>query len=55
MSGDLKACEGGILMRCLPPELQMKLLLDDVSNVPYYFGRIEPLLPLLHESMLVTA
>jgi hypothetical protein len=53
MSGDLKACEGGILVRCLPPKLQMKLILDDVSNIPFYFRRIEPILPLLDENMLV--
>jgi hypothetical protein len=53
MSGDLKACEGGILVRCLPPKLQMRLILDDVSNIPFYFRRIEPLLPLLDENMLV--
>lgn len=53
MSGDLKACEGGILVRCLPPKLQMKLILDDVSNIPFYFRRIEPILPLLDENMLL--
>jgi hypothetical protein len=53
MWGDLKACEGGILVRCLPPKLQMKLILDDVSNIPFYFRRIEPILPLLDENMLV--
>lgn len=53
MSGDLKASEGGILVRCLAPKLQMKLILDDVGNIPFYFRRIEPLLPLLDENMLV--
>lgn len=53
MSGNLKACEGGLLTRCIAPKIQMKLILDDVGNIPYYFRRIEPLLPLLDENTLV--
>eukprot|EP01087_Luapelamoeba_hula_P006210 TRINITY_DN1629_c0_g2_i2.p1 TRINITY_DN1629_c0_g2~~TRINITY_DN1629_c0_g2_i2.p1 ORF type:complete len:1654 (-),score=167.20 TRINITY_DN1629_c0_g2_i2:56-4594(-) len=46
-SNDLKVCENGVLLRCLPPNLQVKLLLEDLATLPFYNRHITPLLPYL--------
>ncbi|KAK5581521.1 hypothetical protein RB653_001556 [Dictyostelium firmibasis] len=50
---ELKSHSGGMIFDCLPPKLQVKLIIDDQHSIPRYLRRIYHILSLLEEKELL--
>ncbi|KAM9967842.1 hypothetical protein ACTFIW_009126 [Dictyostelium discoideum] len=50
---ELKSHSGGMIFDCLPPKLQVKLIIDDQNSIPRYLRRLYHILNLLEEKELL--
>ncbi|EGG19322.1 regulator of chromosome condensation domain-containing protein [Cavenderia fasciculata] len=50
---ELKSNSNGMIFDCLPPDFQVKLILEDLGNVPRYLKRLYYLLPMVSEKTLI--
>eukprot|EP01132_Coremiostelium_polycephalum_P004737 gene4737-5913_t len=52
-SQELKSHSNGMIFDCLPPNIQVKLIIEDPNNIPRYFRRLYHILPYLDEKELL--
>ncbi|KAF2070250.1 hypothetical protein CYY_008433 [Polysphondylium violaceum] len=50
---ELKSHANGMIFDCLPPKIQVKLIIEDLQNIPRYMRRLYHILPLLDEKDLL--